>query len=515
MFKRSRWFAAAPAIRTLKVIFAVICATASISLRAGPLLTSGVTSIGTNAYPYTNKPAAGSQINPGRPLAAGLVSAVAINEGAGTNFYDGATQLSYPALLLSGSPAGAQPPTWFAPVLSTNYPWAGPAISNNGATAQSIVSPLQETNLIHDVTNGYSYAELMQPLDTTTFGRMMDATGAAVITTYLNIPGRNGLVSTTWRDSTDTAINPTAPFTAGKWILVLFTVQDGMGVMYINGAQAASSTNVILSDSLLGQVGPVHYNTTGGSMPGTQMCNANFSSWWVWNNRVLTPQEAAQFYASPWSMFYSGAQKGFVKGTKVILTNTASASNVWFYSHVAQGNLRLAIYDDHLNLLWQSSAVSNAVVNGWIAIPISSGAPSTVTLSPDAYWLAWQVDTTYDVPSYSAGTNGAGFSLAQSFGAFPGAITNAQTTSETWSIYLDYSASSAAPTFTGASFQAGGALQLQLQGNTNISFGLQVSTDLVSWLPLNAPAFVSNGLWFYLDTNTHAFPGRFYRAESP
>ena len=193
-------------------------------LQADTLSQAGFTSVGTDNYPYTNKPAAGSQINPSRNLSSNLVSAVPLYEGAGTNFYDAATQLSYPAVTLAGSPTNAMPPAWFTPSVSTNYPWAGPAIGNNVATAQSILSPLQESDLINNVTNGYSYAELMQPLDTTTFGRIMDATGSAVITTYLNIPGRNGMVSTTWRDATDSAINPFVPFTVNQWILVLFTV---------------------------------------------------------------------------------------------------------------------------------------------------------------------------------------------------------------------------------------------------------------------------------------------------
>ncbi|HXR08050.1 MAG TPA: hypothetical protein VN765_12010, partial [Candidatus Acidoferrum sp.] len=96
-------------MRTAACLWLLAYAGAPTPLRAGSLMTAGITSIGTNSYPYTNKPAAGSQINTNRPLAAGLVSALAINEGAGTNFYDAATQLSYPALALSGSPANALP----------------------------------------------------------------------------------------------------------------------------------------------------------------------------------------------------------------------------------------------------------------------------------------------------------------------------------------------------------------------------------------------------------------------
>jgi len=286
--------------------------------------------------------------------------------------------------------------------------------------------------------------------------------------------------------------------------------------MYVNGVAAASNAAVNLSMSLGGQIGPLHYNTSGGSIPGSQMCNANFSSWWIWNNRVLTAQEAAQMYANPWSMFNSGSQKGFAKGTRTILANPASVSNVWFYSHAAAGNVRVAIYDDHSpkNLLWQSVNIPNAADGGWITVPITEGAPEALALPPGTFWLTWQISTTYDVPSYAPGASGDGFSVSQSFGSFPATIADAQSSSETWSIYLDY-ARPASPSFAGAAFQPGGALQIQLTGYTNVPFGLQVSTDLVSWLPLAAPGFVSNGLLFYLDTNTGAFPQRFYRAEWP
>ncbi len=513
MPKPSGWCSATSALRMLGLLLLVTCVGSQTPLRAGSLLTAGITSIGTNAYPYTNKPAVGSQINWSRPLAAGLVSALPVNEGVGTNFYDAVAQQSYQPRVLSGTPAGATPPAWLTPPMSADYPWSGPAISNNGTNAQSIQSAFTELSLINNVTNGYSYAELVEPLDTTSFGRIMDATGSAVITTYLNIPGNLSKVATTWRDASDGAIVPFAPFTMNKWILVLCTVQQGLGVMYINGVSAATSTSVNLSNSWAGQTGLLCYNTTGN---GAQMANAGFSSWWIWNNRVLSASEAAQFYANPWSMYHSGSQKGFVKGTKITLANPASVSNVWFYSHAAAGNLRLGVYDNHSpkNLLWQSGSISNTVAGGWIAAPIAAGAPGGLALAPGTYWLTWQVDTTYDVPSYAAGASGDGFFVGQTFGAFPATIAGATNSSETWSIYLDY-ARPAAPFFTGAAFQAGGGLQIELNGSTNIPFGLQTSTDLVTWLPLNAPGFVSNGLWFYRDTNTAAFPRRFYRAEWP
>jgi len=256
--------------------------------------------------PAIHKPPPGSQINWKHPLAEGLVSAVPLNEGAGNAFYDAATKETYTAKVLAGTPKDGQAPTWITPPVTADYPWVGPAISNNHATAQSICGKLKEgQQFVQNVKNGYSYAVLVQPLDDTTFGRIMDGTGNAVIVLYLNIRGRGGLVATTWRGADHGAINPTAKFQVNEWMLVLCTVQQGLGVMYINGKEVARDTHVDLASSWANQTGQMVYNATGN---GAMMCNANFSSWWVWNNRVLTAEEAAQLYANPWAMFGAASQ---------------------------------------------------------------------------------------------------------------------------------------------------------------------------------------------------------------
>lgn len=258
----------------------------------------------TAALPVS-KPPVGSQINWQHPLAEGLVTLVPLNEGIGTTFHDAVTKQTYTASTLAGTPRGGQPPAWIIPPITPDYPWIGPAISNNKATAQAINSTLKDAQFIEKVKTGYSYAVLVQPLDETTFGRIMDATGAAVITLYLNIPRRQpGMVATTWRNAANAPIVPTVKFKTGEWILVLCTVQQGLGVMYINGKEVARDTHVDLAKSWGNQTGQLSYNTTGN---GAMMPNANFSSWWVWNNRVLTAQEASQLYANPWAMFDQGS----------------------------------------------------------------------------------------------------------------------------------------------------------------------------------------------------------------
>ncbi len=248
------------------------------------------------------KPPVGSQINWNHPLAKGLVSAVPLNEGAGNAYYDAATKEIYTAKALEFTPKGALPPAWITPPVTADYPWGGSAISNNNATAQSICSRLKDGHqFIENVKNGYSYAVLVQMLDNKTFpARIMDGTGPAVITIYQNVPRKEGVVGTTWRKADRDPIVPAVKYQLNEWILVLCTVQDGLGVMYINGKEVARDTHVNLAQSWANQEGQIAYNTTG---KGGMMPNANFSSWWVWNHRVLTAQEAAQLYANPWAMF--------------------------------------------------------------------------------------------------------------------------------------------------------------------------------------------------------------------
>lgn len=276
--------------KAMKVCYLVFC-----------LRLIGVLCASAATKPAVRKPPAGTQINWKHPLAQGLVSAVPLNEGTGNTFYDAATKQTYTAKALAGTPKDGLPPAWITPPLTADYPWIGPAISNNSATAQAICGTLKEgQQFIDKVKNGYSYAMLVQPLDDKTFGRTLDGTGAAVITMYLNIKGREGLVASTWRGADAVAIVPTAKFKVNEWIMVLCTVQQGLVVMYINGKEVARDAHVDLAKSWANQTGQMVYNATGN---GSAMFNANISSWWVWNHRVLTAQEAAQLYADPWAMF--------------------------------------------------------------------------------------------------------------------------------------------------------------------------------------------------------------------
>ena len=371
-------------------------------------------------------------------------------------------------------------------------------------------------NIIASNATGFTYGALVQPLDTTTFGRITDSP-AAVMCWYLNTPGRPGLITTTWFGPTGGAINPTYPFTVNKWILVLFTVQPNLGIMYVNGVPVTSNTTVSLN--YIGQSHPVAFNGTigPGGHGGGYMCNANFASWWIWNNRVLTAPEVAQMYTNPWSMFHSGSQKGAIKGTKLSLAEPAAVSNVCFYSHAASGNLRLALYDNAApkQLLWQSAPLINTAASNWITVPISAGLPSTLTVSPGIYWLTWQTDTTVDVPSYTPGTNGAGFTFAQPFGSFPATLTDETNSSDRWSLYLTYTVPPVRPVFDAYTRPSDGRFQVQGQAGPTQSVRLLASTNLTNWLLLDNGLSGTDGRFQLFDTNPGGLRQRFYRGVSP
>jgi len=127
--------------------------------------------------------------------------------------------------------------------------------------------------------------------------------------------------------------------------------------------------------------------------------------------------------------------KGYIKATKAVLsTDIGRVDKLYFYSHEAGGNIRLAIYDANKQLLWQGGpyGITSA---GWQTIPISSGYPVTLSLPAGTYWLAWQYDAAARAPSYAAGASGDGWYKAQGFGSFPSSISGETSSAEVWSIY--------------------------------------------------------------------------------
>ena len=128
---------------------------------------------------------------------------------------------------------------------------------------------------------------------------------------------------------------------------------------------------------------------------------------------------------------------GAIKATKAVLAATAYVTDIRFFAHTALGNLRLAIYDNAspMNLLWQSASFANT---GGTLIAQVGSAP--LTLPAGTCWLAWQTDSTGDVPSYTAGSTGDGFSIEQDYGAFPTTLSGTMAGADKWSMYFNFSA---------------------------------------------------------------------------
>ncbi len=140
---------------------------------------------------------------------------------------------------------------------------------------------------------------------------------------------------------------------------------------------------------------------------------------------------------------FSYSQKDYIKGTEVTLAEQARINDVRFYSHAAVGNVRVGIYvEGSKNLVWESSSVANTADDDWLIVSISSGTPTSLIIDPDTYWLAWQIDSTAEIPSYTSGSSGEGFSYTYRYNAFDPTIEDSASsftsTSEKWSMYLTY-----------------------------------------------------------------------------
>jgi hypothetical protein len=146
------------------------------------------------------------------------------------------------------------------------------------------------------------------------------------------------------------------------------------------------------------------------------------------------------------------SQQGFLKATPFTMPEGGQIANVRFYSHSAEGNVRLAIYDNSPTpaLLWQSTPFANTAAEDWLTVPISDGAPCWLSLAAGAYWLAWQLDTPAAVSSLTTGGSGDGFVVPVAFGDCPASLgadlsTVPTLTNERWSEYLTYEADSTPP----------------------------------------------------------------------
>lgn len=127
--------------------------------------------------------------------------------------------------------------------------------------------------------------------------------------------------------------------------------------------------------------------------------------------------------------------KGYVMGSLATLPEAADIRRISLYSHLATGSVRLAIYDDTMQLLWESTEIVNTCQDSWIQAPITEGFPSVLELSPGDYWLTFQVNSMDRVSSAHEGKIGDGFRQPAVFGSFPEKLWYPESTSDRWALF--------------------------------------------------------------------------------
>jgi len=284
----------------------------------------------------------------------------------------------------------------------------GAALLNSGETGLS--------NAVIDAKNGYAY-----------FGTGLLGTTGIVIKVALgtasNSPVRVGALTL---NSGEGSIESAAMFSDTDYAYF-------MSSPYPNASHVSYVVKVALG---AGDSPPTHAGAvtidSGESYPEGALTND--TSGYLYAGTHTAPGIVVKVHAS---------QKGYVKATKTTVNEAAALSSAAFYSHNPGGSTRLSIFDNSASrtLLWQSPGIPNTASNDWLTIPISSGTPPALTLQPGTYWLAWQVDTNADVPSYTKGNFADGFYLAQPYGPFPDQLTGGTSptlTDETWSEFISY-----------------------------------------------------------------------------
>ena len=166
------------------------------------------------------------------------------------------------------------------------------------------------------------------------------------------------------------------------------------------------------------------------------------------------------------SVLYS--PQGMLAGTKFTVAENAAVTDVRLFSHAAGSTVRLGIYDNSLNLLWQTVTPVASVAGAEIVVPISAGTPASLGLPPGNYYLVYQCSGTANVPSFTAGTTGDGFVVYQDFGSFSASLAPASVTS-TANRFTEY--------ITYTQYQGAASVGLSTQDNpglvnTNVTYTL-------------------------------------------
>ena len=186
-----------------------------------------------------------------------------------------------------------------------------------------------------------------------------------------------------------------------------------------------------------------------GTTPFTYAYATAFpSSGGTWTNAAAGTQNAAYIVGVP--------VEGYAKATTATLSaNNAVMNSVAFYSH-ATGNFRLAIYSDSSgpsSKLWESASTA-ATASAWSTVNISSGTPASLILNSGTYWLAWQWDSANNGPSYTLGSAGDGNYITQAYDVFPSSWSGGTSSSEKYSVYVNYTPDTTPPTVTSVAVQS-------------------------------------------------------------
>ncbi len=141
-------------------------------------------------------------------------------------------------------------------------------------------------------------------------------------------------------------------------------------------------------------------------------------------------------------------------------------------------------------------------LGGWNSVPTNGFYG--VTMQANGLLGAWAAGT-----PLPAALNNFGTAVTASNIFVSGGVGNSGTSSAVFSINLP----PPVPTLTALGFATNGGFQVKLTSSTNTSFRLQTSADFTNWVTISSGITDATGTLNFLDTNTAAFPQRFYRAD--
>ncbi len=135
-----------------------------------------------------------------------------------------------------------------------------------------------------------------------------------------------------------------------------------------------------------------------------------------------------------------------IHGSWATLHESARMDALNFYSHEEGSRIRLALFDDRKELLWESQEIENLVRDGWLRIEIDQGDPQELELAPGQYLLTFQISNHSRAPGATLSSDGSGIDSAWRFGEFPPLMVLNDQTDTLWSLYADYFSTAVSPT---------------------------------------------------------------------